>query len=321
MAARSGSHTLLHIVTARETHRWNEPRRYAAAPATGCAGPCDTELTASSQKAPYWTLPRPGGDWPALCRSNPVRRCGFRSACPIAGLKRNRYEERSSGPEDGSMRCPLRSLRPGSESSSAMPSAAGCSTRHHHQKRSLLAYLRSPIPAPINPRSENIDRGNPGNAARFTQKTDIDDPSVVSLQYRHYGRRRRLIGFVRTVRRVLSPFPSAWLLGLHPELAGLVSVALSALPRTLLSPSAFIALVGAEVRESSRVLFRTTRGRYGTPQGSALERETGFEPATLALARRCSTTELFPLDRPRQEGSDSTGPFYGCQAIVPGHDM
>ncbi len=27
-----------------------------------------------------------------------------------------------------------------------------------------------------------------------------------------------------------------------------------------------------------------------------LERETGFEPATLALARRCSTTELFPLD-------------------------
>ena len=28
-----------------------------------------------------------------------------------------------------------------------------------------------------------------------------------------------------------------------------------------------------------------------------MERETGFEPATLALARRCSTTELFPLDR------------------------
>ena len=26
-----------------------------------------------------------------------------------------------------------------------------------------------------------------------------------------------------------------------------------------------------------------------------LERETGFEPATLALARRCSTTELLPL--------------------------
>ena len=26
-----------------------------------------------------------------------------------------------------------------------------------------------------------------------------------------------------------------------------------------------------------------------------MERETGFEPATLALARRCSTTELFPL--------------------------
>ena len=25
-----------------------------------------------------------------------------------------------------------------------------------------------------------------------------------------------------------------------------------------------------------------------------MERETGFEPATLALARRCSTSELFP---------------------------
>jgi hypothetical protein len=29
-------------------------------------------------------------------------------------------------------------------------------------------------------------------------------------------------------------------------------------------------------------------------QGSCLERETGLEPATLALARRCSTTELLP---------------------------
>ena len=28
-----------------------------------------------------------------------------------------------------------------------------------------------------------------------------------------------------------------------------------------------------------------------------LERETGFEPATLALARRCSTTELLPRNR------------------------
>jgi hypothetical protein len=26
-----------------------------------------------------------------------------------------------------------------------------------------------------------------------------------------------------------------------------------------------------------------------------MERKTGFEPATLALARRCSTTELLPL--------------------------
>ena len=28
--------------------------------------------------------------------------------------------------------------------------------------------------------------------------------------------------------------------------------------------------------------------------GSYMEREKGFEPSTLALARRCSTTELFP---------------------------
>jgi hypothetical protein len=31
-------------------------------------------------------------------------------------------------------------------------------------------------------------------------------------------------------------------------------------------------------------------------QTSYLERETGLEPATLALARRCSTTELLPLN-------------------------
>ncbi len=37
-----------------------------------------------------------------------------------------------------------------------------------------------------------------------------------------------------------------------------------------------------------------------------MERETGFEPATLALARRCSTTELFPLDHSRSEGWNST---------------
>ena len=40
--------------------------------------------------------------------------------------------------------------------------------------------------------------------------------------------------------------------------------------------------------------------------GDCVERETGFEPATLALARRCSTTELFPLDHSPSEGWDST---------------
>ena len=37
-----------------------------------------------------------------------------------------------------------------------------------------------------------------------------------------------------------------------------------------------------------------------------MERETGFEPATLALARRCSTTELFPLNHSRPEGWNFT---------------
>ena len=45
-----------------------------------------------------------------------------------------------------------------------------------------------------------------------------------------------------------------------------------------------------------------------------LERETGFEPATLALARRCSTTELFPL-LPDQIGSGILPTMRkGCQA-------
>ena len=34
----------------------------------------------------------------------------------------------------------------------------------------------------------------------------------------------------------------------------------------------------------------------------SLERETGFEPATLALARRCSTTELFPHRQSQKRG-------------------
>ena len=46
----------------------------------------------------------------------------------------------------------------------------------------------------------------------------------------------------------------------------------------------------------ARATFRQLRlDSQGTlRQGSHLERETGLEPATLALARRCSTTELLP---------------------------
>src|SRR5262245_33008199 len=46
----------------------------------------------------------------------------------------------------------------------------------------------------------------------------------------------------------------------------------------------------------------------------SLERETGFEPATLALARRCSTTELFPLTHSQSEGGILLMREWSCQA-------
>ncbi len=48
-----------------------------------------------------------------------------------------------------------------------------------------------------------------------------------------------------------------------------------------------------------------------------MEREKGFEPSTLALARRCSTTELFPLSEVKTQvrEPDSTELTIHCQAI------
>ncbi len=46
-----------------------------------------------------------------------------------------------------------------------------------------------------------------------------------------------------------------------------------------------------------------------------LERERGFEPPTLALARRCSTTELFPLSSGKDR--NSTGHASECQGEAP----
>src|SRR5207245_3681276 len=79
---------------------------------------------------------------------------------------------------------------------------------------------------------------------------------------------------------------------------------------------------------SSDLLLRVTPRRGHTPFGTPgrgfnwnqlagiMERETGFEPATLALARRCSTTELFP---PRsQEKRNYTG--ITREASRRGHD-
>ncbi len=56
---------------------------------------------------------------------------------------------------------------------------------------------------------------------------------------------------------------------------------------------------------------RNDMGRERAEEECELERETGFEPATLALARRCSTTELFPLP-PTEE----TGFYRPCAKTV-----
>jgi hypothetical protein len=40
------------------------------------------------------------------------------------------------------------------------------------------------------------------------------------------------------------------------------------------------------------------------PQSEKMERKTGFEPATLALARRCSTTEPLPQTINLHDGAE-----------------
>src|SRR5512137_525388 len=46
--------------------------------------------------------------------------------------------------------------------------------------------------------------------------------------------------------------------------------------------------------------------------GGLMEREKGFEPSTLALARRCSTAELFPQNPVSRGGFIGSRPP-GCQ--------
>ena len=59
------------------------------------------------------------------------------------------------------------------------------------------------------------------------------------------------------------------------------------------------------------VVVQNDMGYERAEEECELERETGFEPATLALARRCSTTELFPLP-PTEE----TGFYRPCAKTV-----
>ncbi len=56
------------------------------------------------------------------------------------------------------------------------------------------------------------------------------------------------------------------------------------------------------------------KGLRSVVRKDKLERERGFEPPTLALARRCSTTELFPLSQ--EDAIDSSGHPIACQAMV-----
>src|SRR6266566_8716065 len=47
-------------------------------------------------------------------------------------------------------------------------------------------------------------------------------------------------------------------------------------------------------REQSQLSWEAQRGNHHPTPGRELERETGIEPATFSLARRCSTTEPLP---------------------------
>src|SRR5690242_16025248 len=51
-------------------------------------------------------------------------------------------------------------------------------------------------------------------------------------------------------------------------------------------------------RPEQAILNQRANRRPAQDAPNRLERETGLEPATLALARRCSTTELLPLGSP-----------------------
>jgi hypothetical protein len=66
------------------------------------------------------------------------------------------------------------------------------------------------------------------------------------------------------------------------------------------------------------------RGHYGTMIFSTcvityaqanLERETGIEPATFSLARRCSTTEPLPLNRETTQWSADTHDWVGGERL------
>ena len=68
--------------------------------------------------------------------------------------------------------------------------------------------------------------------------------------------------------------------------------------------------IGSQTGSESRL--QTARVRNPLRK---LEREKGFEPSTLALARRCSTTELFPLGKSGGGVADFTHQGWECQAM------
>jgi hypothetical protein len=69
--------------------------------------------------------------------------------------------------------------------------------------------------------------------------------------------------------------------------------------------------VELDLRRRKAVECRGTQGVYAPKRGAAvkMERKTRFELATLALARRCSTTELLPRLPP------TNGNYVGTQRL------
>ena len=101
--------------------------------------------------------------------------------------------------------------------------------------------------------------------------------------------------------------------GIEPTHKGFADLSLTAwVPRHLLDIVPPGRAKAASYRGASTCRLDLPPRKRGWLPSSHLERETGLEPATLALARRCSTTELLPHT---SSGSISGGSPPGQRAV------